>query len=290
MRKLKLSGFSDEISPVFDEQLKTVRKLGLSNIELRNVDGVNVSELTPQKCKEVKEKLRESGVSVSSIGSPIGKISIADDFSSHMEKLKRTLEIQKELDAPYVRIFSFYLPAAETPEQFRAQVFERISAFIEEASKWGSVLLHENEKQIYGDTAPRCRELMKEFYGPHFRAVFDFANFVEVGQDTVEAFELLRPYIEYVHIKDALKAEGRIVPAGMGDGRVKELLAELIGSGWRGFLSLEPHLVNFSGLAALEQDAKRRDTSMDGKTAWKLALDALTSILSDIPEGKEALV
>jgi len=284
MKKLALSGFSDEISPSFDEQLEAVREFGISHIELRGVDNVNVSDLTPQKLKEVKEKLKEAGVAVSSIGSPIGKISIEDDFPAHLEKFKRTLEIQKELNAPYLRMFSFYLPQGKEPEQFRGEVFERVGALIEEAAKWESVLLHENEKQIYGDTAPRCLELMKEFYGPHFKAVFDFANFVEVGQDTLAAYESLHPYIEYVHIKDALSKERKIVPAGEGDGHVKEILSDLLGGGWRGFLSLEPHLVDFSGLNALELDAKRRDSRMDGKTAWKTALDALKAILADIPE------
>lgn len=289
MKKLALSGFSDEISPSFDEQLKAVREFGISHIELRGVDNSNVSDLTPQKLKEVKEKLKEAGISVSSIGSPIGKISIEGDFPDHLEKLKRTLEIQKELNAPYLRMFSFYLPRGAAPEQFRGEVFDRIGALIEEAAKWESVLLHENEKQIYGDTAPRCLELMQEFYGPHFKAVFDFANFVEVGEDTLSAYEELHPYIEYVHIKDALSKERKIVPAGKGDGHIKEILSDLLGGGWRGFLSLEPHLTDFSGLAALELDAKRRDSQMDGKTAWKTALDALKDILAAIPEAREVL-
>lgn len=287
MKKLILSGFSDEISPSFDEQLEAVREFGVTHIELRGVDNINVSDLTPQKLKEVKEKLRAAGVSVSSIGSPIGKISIEDDFSAHLEKFKRTLEIQKELNAPYLRMFSFYLPKTGAPEQFREEVFERVGALIAEAEKWEAVLLHENEKQIYGDTAPRCLELMKAFYGPHFKAAFDFANFVEVGQDTLSAYEALRPYIEYVHVKDARAEDRKVVPAGAGDGHVREILSDLLGGGWRGFLSLEPHLVDFSGLAALEQDAKRRDARVDGKTAWKTALDALRAILSDVP-GLEA--
>lgn len=289
MKKLLISGFSDEISPNFDEQLAAIREFGLSHIELRAADGINVSELSPEKLREIKEKLSAAGVSVSSIGSPLGKISIEDDFAAHMEKLKRTLEIQKELNAPYIRMFSFYLPKG-APEQYRDEVFERVNAMIEEAARWESVLLHENEKQIYGDNAARCLELMKEFYGEHFRAVFDFANFVEVGQDTLEAYELLRPYIEYVHIKDALSAEKKVVPVGYGDGNVKQILSSLIGEGWHGFLSMEPHLTDFAGLAALEQNAQHRNSAMDGKSAWKLALDSLKAILTEIPEAKEALV
>lgn len=287
MKKLCLSGFSDEISPVFDRQLAAVREFGLSHIELRGADGVNVSDFSPEKLREIKEKLQNAGISVSSIGSPIGKISIEDDFPAHMEKLKRTLEIQKELNAPYLRMFSFYLPKGSDPEQYKNQVLEQVGAMAEEAVKWESVLLHENEKGIYGDTAPRCLALMRQLSSPHFRAVFDFANFVEVGQDTLFAYESLHPYIEYVHIKDAVAGENRIVPAGQGDGHLADILGDLLHSGWRGFLSLEPHLTDFTGFAALEQQGRKLENELNGKSAWALALQSLRDILREIPEGKE---
>lgn len=233
MDTIVLTGFSDEIAPQLDVQLEAIREWGLSHIELRAADGVNVSDFTPEKRREVKEKLDAAGVKVSSIGSPIGKISIEEDFAPHLEKLKATLETQKELGAPYVRMFSFYIPKDRDPQEFRGQVLEREGAMIQEAQRWDSVLLHENEKGIYGDTAPRCLDLMEQLSCPNFKAVFDFANFVEVGQQTLPAYEALKPYVEYVHIKDALWNEKRVVPAGQGDGHVEEILSSLIGGGWR---------------------------------------------------------
>ena len=289
MEHIILSGFSDEIAPELDLQLAAIREWGLSHIELRAADGVNVSDFSTEKVKEVKNKLAGAGVSVSSIGSPIGKIGIEEDFAPHLEKLKRTLEIQKELGAPYLRMFSFYIPQGRAPEDFREEVLDRMGRMVEEAAAWDSVLLHENEKGIYGDNAPRCKELLEAFYGPHFKAVFDFANFVQVGQQTLPAYELLKPYVEYVHVKDAQWGTGAVVPAGQGDGHVKEILTDLTGGGWKGFLSLEPHLTDFAGLAALEQDPQKRGSALDGKSAWKLALDSLKEILAGIPQAKEAL-
>lgn len=289
MEHIILSGFSDEIAPELDLQLAAIREWGLSHIELRAADGVNVSDFSTEKGKEVKNKLAGAGVSVSSIGSPIGKIGVEEDFAPHLEKLKRTLEIQKELGAPYLRMFSFYIPQGRAPEDFREEVLDRVGRMVEEAAAWDSVLLHENEKGIYGDNAPRCKELLEAFYGPHFKAVFDFANFVQVGQQTLPAYELLKPYVEYVHVKDAQWGTGAVVPAGQGDGHVKDILTDLIGGGWKGFLSLEPHLTDFAGLAALEQDPQKRGSALDGKSAWKLALDSLKEILAGIPQTKEAL-
>ena len=155
MEQIILSGFSDEIAPEFDKQLETIKEFGISHIELRAADGINVSDLTEEKVKEVKAKLAAAGIGVSSIGSPIGKIGIAEEFAPHLDKLKRTLEIQKELDAPYVRMFSFYLPKDRDPGEFREEVLDRMGKMVEEAEKWDSVLLHENEKGIYGENASR---------------------------------------------------------------------------------------------------------------------------------------
>lgn len=288
MEHLVLSGFADEIAPEFDKQLEAVTQWGLTHIELRAADGVNVSDFTPEKVKEVKGKLAVAGVGVSSIGSPIGKIGIGDDFAPHLEKLKRTLEIQKELGAPYLRMFSFYLPQGEDPALYREEVLDRTGRMVEEAKAWNSVLLHENEKGIYGDNAPRCQDLLEQLAGPHFQAVFDFANFIQVGQETLPAYGLLKPYVAYVHVKDALLSTGAVVPAGQGDGHVRDILTDLLGGGWKGFLSLEPHLTDFAGLAALEQDPQKRGSALDGKSAWKLALDSLKEILAGIPQAKEA--
>lgn len=281
MGQMMISGFADEISPDFSQQLESLREFGVQYMELRGIDSVNVSDLSPEKLQDVKSRLAASGVKVSSIGSPIGKIGIEEPFAPHLEKLKRTLEIQKELGAPYLRMFSFYLPQDRPAEEFRGQVLERLSAMAEEAARWDAVLLHENEKGIYGGNAARCLDIMEQLYGEHFRAVFDFANFVEVGQDTLEAYNMLNPYIEYVHIKDAT-AEKKIVPAGKGIGRVEDILRDLTAGGWSGFLSLEPHLVDFAGLAALEQDPQKRGSGLDGKSAWALALSALRDILARI--------
>ena len=289
MEHIILSGFSDEIAPELDLQLAALQEWDVTHLELRAADGVNVSDFTPEKVREVKAKLEAAGISVSSIGSPLGKIGIQEDFAPHLDKLKRTLEIQKELGAPYVRMFSFYIPQDQNLADFREEVLDRLGRMVEEAKAWDSVLLHENEKDIYGDNASRCKELMDAFYGPHFQAVFDFANFVQVGQETLPAYELLKPYVTYVHVKDAQWGTGTVVPASQGDGHVGEILADLIGGGWKGFLSLEPHLTDFAGLAALEQDPQKRGSALDGKAAWKLALDALHTILETIPQAKEAL-
>lgn len=277
-RQPQISCFADEIAESLDRQIEVLQDLNIRWIELRSADGIGVADFTPEYACQVKEKLDRAGIRVSAIGSPIGKIGIEDDFVSHMKTFDKITHLANVFETPYIRVFSFYLPKGRTPENCREQVMRRIEQMVKEAARCRLVLLHENEKEIYGDNAARCLDLMNHFAGENFRCTFDFANFVECDQDTMEAYRLLKPYIEYVHIKDALHDTKEIVPAGRGDGQLSAILSLLADSGYSGFFSLEPHLANFSGLNKLEQNAALRAEN-DTEKAFRLAYHSFVELL-----------
>ena len=188
------------------------------------------------------------------------------------------MELAKEMDTRYIRMFSFFIPEGQEPEQYEEEVMARLEQFITYAKEHDVVLLHENEKEIYGDTANRCLKLMERFYGEHFQCIFDFANFVQCKQDTLKAYEMLKPYIAYLHIKDAIWKTGEVVPPGTGDGNLLNIFQKLEEDGYHGFLSLEPHLANFSALNTLERHATIRKSD-DGALAYAVAYEALIHIL-----------
>lgn len=159
---------------------------------------------------------------------------------------------------------------------------DRMKSMIALAQKEDVVLLHENEKAIYGDTAQRCLELMEALFCDNFGAVFDPANFVQCDEDTKEAYRMLSPYIRYMHIKDARFSDHVVVPAGMGDGNVPYILKSLFESGYEGFLCLEPHLGNFQGLAELETDTLMAGLPDGGEGTYELAYNKLCKILDMI--------
>lgn len=278
---LILSGFSDEISPNFDRQLEVASACGVNAIEIRGVNGRNIQEYTPAEAEEIKRKLDARGMRVSSVGSPIGKIKITEDFAPHFEKFRNVVAVCKALGSRYIRMFSFFVSAGEA-DASEGEVMARLEKLADYARRENVVLLHENEKGIFGDIAPRCERIMKRLYSEHFQAVFDFANFVQCGQETLAAYELMKPYIAYIHIKDARMGGGQVTPAGWGDGHVKEILQKLKDSGYAGFLSLEPHLTDFGGFRALETSGAADKWQMDGETAYRIALDALKALLWEI--------
>ncbi|RKD35086.1 sugar phosphate isomerase/epimerase family protein [Lacrimispora algidixylanolytica] len=275
---IKLSGFADEIDTDLSKQIQVLKKLNIHHVEMRGVNGKGLVEYSVGEAKEIKKQLTDSGIQLSSVGSPIGKIKITDDFTPHMELYKHTVEIAHEMETPYIRMFSFFMPENESYDPYRGKVMDQMGQFVDYAKTSNIILLHENEKDIYGDMADRCLELMKEFYGEHFKAVFDFANFVQCKQDTIAAYEMLKPYIAYIHIKDALWSDGSVVPAGYGDGNVEKILIMLKDSGYQGFLSLEPHLADFAGFSALEQSAVEKK-KLSGEESFTIACEALRKIL-----------
>lgn len=274
----QISGFADEINEDFNVQLDVLKELGQKYIELRSADGIGVADLTPEQAGVLGQKMEAADVRVSSVGSPIGKIMITDDFEPHFETFRHVAELAKLWSVKYIRMFSFYIPEGEEPEQYREEVLTRIKRMVTYAGEQGLILLHENEKDIYGDTAPRCLELMEACYGESFQCVFDFANFVQCGQDTEEAYEMLKPYIKYIHIKDAKMEDGEVVLPGDGDGHVKSILSRLDEAGYNGFLSLEPHLVSFGGLEKLEKSAQERRLN-DGIDAYRQAYGRLCGLI-----------
>ncbi|MDY4975809.1 MAG: sugar phosphate isomerase/epimerase family protein, partial [Clostridia bacterium] len=276
---IKYSGFSDEISQNIDEQFTHLNKLGIRYFEPRGINGTNIASLTEEQLAELKGKMEEYGISASSIGSPIGKIQITDPMEPHLEQLKWVIHIAKALGTRFIRVFSFFMPKGEDPACYREEVMRRMKQMVALAEQEDVVLLHENEKGIYGDTALRCKEIFDEIPSEHLKGVFDPANFVQCGDITYpDGFQLLKEHIVYMHIKDALE-DGSIVPAGQGKGRVEDILRELSEDGYQGFLSLEPHLGSFEGLAELEQEDTMMKLSKSDSGKFTLAYESLKKIV-----------
>jgi sugar phosphate isomerase/epimerase len=238
-----LSGFADEISPEPGVQLETLAAESIRYLELRSAWSANVASLTDAELARFRREIADAGVRVSAIGSPVGKIGIGAPFGPELDRMRRIADVADLFGTTIVRVFSFFIPAGEPPERYRQAVIDRMGALAEIAAERGIVLAHENEKEIYGDIPERCADLIASVGSPALRATFDAANFVQCGvRPHTDGYPLLRPHLVYLQVKDALAATGQVVPAGQGDGEVRETLAALAASGFSGYASLEPHL------------------------------------------------
>lgn len=276
-----LSAFGDEIAEPLEDQLKLLQELKVFGLECRTAWGVNVLKLTDEQARHARQLCDDAGVPVRCLGSPIGKSPLADPIEQELANLDRLIEIGSILGTRNIRIFSFYPPDTSTNahyDQHVPEVIDRLGALTEKAASAGFYLLHENEKDIVGDTPERCHALVTGVNSPHLRLIWDPANFVQVGvADQVDRYwDLMGSLIGYVHIKDARLADGRVTAAGEGDGQVPQLLARLKDAGYSGVLALEPHL-----------KVAAHSTGFSGADGMTYAVQALRKVMAGagLPEA-----
>lgn len=283
-----LSAFADEAGKEILTQIDAVKANGITHIEPRGLDYGNISDYSAEQCRELRKILDGNGIGISAIGSPFGKIMITDEFEPHFEKFKRCVENACILGTERIRIFSFYFKENDSFTDLRDEVLERLDKMCTYSLESGIMCCHENEKDIYGDTDDRCLDILKSLEGK-IKGIFDPANFIQCGVDILSAYSKLGDYIDYLHIKDCLYENGKVVPAGKGDGKIPELLQRFAKKSGKHFLTLEPHLKVFDGLKDLEQEGGSAYTLKDDYTypSNRAAFDAAAAALNRLLEQLE---
>ena len=276
-----ISAFTDEASPSLEGQLEALKRNHLSYVELRNVDGRCVIDFSDEELEELHRVLEAHHISVSAIASPIGKSASGRTLPPILPGSAAQWRRPKS-SRPSASGFSAFssLPRT-TPRRCRAEVLRRLGEICGYANANGVRCCHENEKEIYGDIASRVLDLHETFQ-EKMAGVFDPANYVQCGVRPQELFPQLLPYTDYLHVKDALFADGSVVPAGKGDAGIGEILDAYHRPGAGRLLSVEPHLFQFGGLSALQNDPlKHKNVYATADEAFDAAVNSLKELLTE---------
>ena len=267
---IKLCAFSDEAGSSLDEQIGALKRNNISLMELRSIDKKNVSDFTIEEAKKYQNILENNGISVWSIGSPLGKVSIDVDFEEYSKKITHVCELANIFKTDKIRMFSFF-NAYENPQK----VFEYLRKMVEIARKYGVSLYHENEKDIYGDTAERVEEIYQNVNG--LKYIYDPANYIQCDQKAEITLPKFHKKTDYFHIKDVIFETGELVPAGYGDGDILKLI-ELIDEDKT--LTLEPHLAVFDSFKSIDNtEMKHKFVYKNSNGAFDAAVTALKTLL-----------
>jgi len=245
MAGITLSAFSDEISPVPEVQVDLLAKCGVRFIEFRSIHETNVLSLSDRQVHEFLQLLRDRGIGLSAIGSPIGKIPVDQEFAPHLEKFRRAIDLCQLFGIDAIRVFSFYPPEKGQADwsATRGEVIRRMENLVALAEKAGIRLFHENEHRIYGDSPERVADLLAQFPGKTLSAAYDAANFVFCGYCPWEGWLSSRDRVAHLHIKDWKTGATHGSLAAEGEGRWLEVLKDAVSRGYSGFATLEPHLL-----------------------------------------------
>lgn len=268
---IKLCAFADESANDLQGQIHALKRNGITYLEIRNVNGKNVGDLTDEEAIQIREELNKNGIEVWSVGSAIGKTDIGCDFEKYKPYVRRVCKIAKLLGCDKVRMFSFFHAYDES---------EKVHFYLEEMLKIAKEerisLCHENEKDIYGDKLCRILEILNAH--PDLKSVYDPANFLQVGENADDTLNALHARTEYFHIKDVIAGTGELVPAGYGDGKIDEVIVR-IGNVDK-VLSIEPHLAVFKGYADIDgTEMKNKFRFASNEEAFDAAVDGVKTLL-----------
>ncbi len=247
--KVTISGFYDEVSTSLDSQIALLNELGEKYLCPRLVDGKNIADYTVEEFVEkVKPRLDKNGIKFSSIGSPIGKVDVNDEegFNKQLSQLAELVKIAEVMGCKYIRMFSFFMPKNCDPQMYRDTVLRKLTAFLEVVEGTDVVLLHENEKEIYGDTYERCLDLYHTLNHPQFKLIYDASNYIQVGCNPNVAYEAVKEYVVYYHMKDCDAETNVEMPLGLGFTDYKSIFKDLEARSFEGFMTLEPHTAKYA--------------------------------------------
>lgn len=244
---INISGFSDEISFDLLPQLVTLKELGMKYMCPRIVNGKSIADYTPEEFeKNIKTELDKAGIKFSSIGSPIGKIGLYNEeaYLEQLKKLENLVKIAEMMECKYIRIFSFFVDSRDDYSCYSGEVIKKLKGFLEKVEGKDIILIHENEKKIYGDIPSRVLEIYNALNNPQFKLCYDASNYIQCNQNPFDAYQKTKEYTIYYHMKDCI--DGIEVPLGLGQGKIEEILRDLKERNYDGFLTLEPHTAKYA--------------------------------------------
>ena len=240
---ITISAFADEISPDLKVQMDTCEACGVTCIDVRGIDNINIAAMTLPRARGYYQRMQARGFSVPSLGSPIGKIRIDEDFPAHLELLRHCCDLARAFGCREIRVFSFYPPKKQKIRDHRQAVMDRLSAMADLARREDAVLWLENERDIYGATVEGALDIFATVRSPHLRCLFDPANYVYDDIDPWQAWTGgLGDLTGYFHVKDKHPDQPHCCAAGAGHGQFPQIFADLKHRDWSGVMTVEPHM------------------------------------------------
>ena len=268
---IRLCAFSDEAAKSIEGQIAAMRRNNIRLTELRSVDGVNVKKMTVEAAKEYHKALTDNGIKVWAIGSPLGKVDVNINMSEYLETVKHICNLANIFETDKIRMFSFFNAYGS-----RNEVIENLGLMIECGKAFGVNMYHENEKDIYGDTAERVLDLLDNV--ADLRCVYDPANFLQCGESAALTLKKIHSRTDYFHVKDVISETEQIVPAGYGDGRINEIISRITDDK---VMTLEPHLKVFSGYGDVDATEMKNKFCFDSNDqAFDAAVAAIKALLT----------
>ena len=260
---MRFCGIADEAGKTIAEQIRAHKELGWDLIEVRNVEGVNLTDLPDDKFEATLAALNDAKIGIACFASQLANWArpITGDFSVDVAELKRAIPRMHKAGTKFIRCMS-YPNDKNSPwpdDKWRDEAVRRLKELARMAEDGGVVLVHENCSGWGGQGPKQMAEIWERVGSPAFQLCYDTGNLH--GNDPWEFYLASREHAVHVHVKDYRKLpdgkEEACFP-GEGIGRVADVLSDLMTRGYDGAISIEPHM---SSVVHLRQEAKDPDAA-----------------------------
>ena len=255
-----LTGFADEAADSLSDQIEITKNLGWKNIESRNIDGVNIHDMTERKFNFVCNELEENGIKVNCFGSTVANwgVQITDPFDKTLQKVDRAIPRMERLGTTLIRMMSYARlknpDGTLADDQREEERFRRLCIITDLFTSAGITPVHENCMNYGGMGWSYTLKMLENV--PGLKLVFDTGNPVanidysadppDRMQSSWDFYKKVKKHIAYIHIKDGVYNKSKndldYCYPGDGDGDVRKIVKDLLDNGYNGGVSMEPHM------------------------------------------------
>ena len=246
---LLLAGFADEAAKGLREQIQIHKQFQIPSLEIRMVDDVSIGRMNDSQFEDVYRIVQEEEYHICGFGSAIANWArpITTDFQIDLDELRRSIPRMKRLGTRLIRIMSYPNDGLDE-SSWRNEVFRRIKELTHIAEEEDVILGHENCDGWASESPENLKTLMQEVDSPALQVIFDTGNPIGHGGGTEDVWKFYRaaqPWLYHFHIKDCYRNEQNEVvhcypDEGLGD--IKNIIKDLLDTGYKGYFSIEPHM------------------------------------------------
>ncbi len=286
-----ITGFTDEVSDDLSLQIKALKELGWNHIDLRTVNGKNISSLTDKEFDHVHRQLTENNIQIACFGSTVanwGRDAVKS-FDQDMLEMENSIRHMRKSGVQFIRIMSYKIDSpVPLGSDYESVVIANIQKLVQLAEENGIICLHENCQTWGGQSCRHSLRLLEEVNSPALKLVFDTGNPFSMDrvageepysyQNSLTFFQEVCPHVEYLHIKDGrwVKDSPQYTFPGEGLGNVAQILHLVKEHEMDIPISIEPHVaVVFHDPTVTATTQERWDTFIKyGKELVRMAGEA----------------
>ena len=272
---------SDEISQNLRKAIEVYQELSIPGIELRLIEGENVVNFERKKIYEIAKMIKEAGLKVCCIASPLFKECELNDkikYKANIELLKKTIEVAKELDTHLIRCFAFSKKGQREEKNVLDEVVKQFAEPVRIAESGGVIIAVENDLNTFAETGRELSQLLKSIGSETVRALWDPVNAFLAGENPFSGYEKVKDLMVHLHVKDIL-VKGRTLEqikfVPVGDGKINWI---------KQFEVLLKH--GYEGYASFETSYRRREGEKAGEDATKRSYNNCLRILDKLSDGR----